>query len=56
MEETAWNHVVEQHVEMSEYLEETMSAIQMPDHREPDARAGRERYYAEEAQSAGFAS
>jgi hypothetical protein len=43
MEETAWNHVVEQHVEMSEYLAETMSAIQMPDHREPDARAGRER-------------
>jgi hypothetical protein len=45
MEETAWNHVVEQHVEMSEYLGETMTAIQTPDHREPDARAGRERYF-----------
>jgi hypothetical protein len=45
MEESVWNHVVEQHVEMSEYLEETMSAIQTPDRREPDARAGRERYF-----------
>jgi hypothetical protein len=29
---------------MSEYLEETMTAIEMPDHREPDLQAGRERY------------
>jgi hypothetical protein len=43
MEETAWNHVVEQYIEMSEYLAETMSTIESPDHREPDPRAGRER-------------
>jgi hypothetical protein len=45
MEEAAWNHVVEQHIEMSEYLAETMSTIESPDYREPDPRAGRERYF-----------
>jgi hypothetical protein len=41
----AWNHVLEQHVEMSGYLAETMAAIEMPDHREPDIQTGRERYF-----------
>jgi hypothetical protein len=45
MDDAAWNHVLEQHVEMSEYLAATMAAIEMPDHREPDPRAGRERYF-----------
>lgn len=30
---------------MSEYLAETMTAVKAPDHREPDPRAGRERYF-----------
>jgi hypothetical protein len=37
--------VLDQHVEMSEYLVETMAAIRTPDHREPDPQAGRERYF-----------
>ncbi len=41
----AWDHVLEQHVEMTEYLDETMAAIGAPDDREPDVRAGRERYF-----------
>jgi len=46
MDEMAWHHVLNQHGEMSEYLAETMSTIEMPDHREPDPlRAGRERYF-----------
>lgn len=45
MDSVAWNHVLDQHVEMSEYLADTMAAIEMPDHREPDVRAGRERYF-----------
>jgi hypothetical protein len=56
MDDVAWNHVLDQHVEMSEYLAETMAAIKAPDHREPDPRAGRERFFAGEAQSAGFES
>jgi hypothetical protein len=45
MDSIAWDHVVEQHIEMSEYLGEAMTTIQTPDHREPDPRAGRERYF-----------
>jgi hypothetical protein len=30
---------------MSDYLAETMTAITAPDDREPDVRAGRERYF-----------
>jgi len=45
MDEAAWGHVLDQHVEMSEYLSETMAAIEAPDHREPDRHVGRERYF-----------
>ena len=31
MDDVAWNHVREQHVEMSEYLAETMAVIERPD-------------------------
>ncbi len=30
---------------MAAHLADTMSAIESPDHREPDVRAGRERYF-----------
>ncbi len=30
---------------MSEYLAEIMTTVQAPDHREPDSRTGRERYF-----------
>ena len=43
--ETQWNHVLDQHVEMSGHLADTIAAIRAPDHREPDPRAGRERYF-----------
>ncbi len=43
--ETAWNHVLDQHVEMSGHLADTIAAIRAPDHREPDPRVGRERYF-----------
>ncbi len=41
----AWEHVLHQHVEMRDYLADTMFAISSPDGREPDLRAGRERYF-----------
>jgi hypothetical protein len=37
--------VLEEHVEMKDYLAATMAAITAPDDREPDIRAGRERYF-----------
>jgi hypothetical protein len=45
LDRTAWDHVLKQHVEMSNYLAETMVAITTPDDREPDVRPGRERYF-----------
>jgi hypothetical protein len=45
LDQSAWDHVLEQHVEMRDYLAETMAAISGPDQREPDVRAGRERYF-----------
>ncbi|HEY1833131.1 MAG TPA: hypothetical protein VGG08_01745 [Solirubrobacteraceae bacterium] len=45
LDQAAWQHVLDQHVEMKDYLEETMAAISSPDGREPDLRARRERYF-----------
>lgn len=45
LHEDAWSHVLEQHVEMEGRLAETMAAVHAPDHREPDPRPGRERYF-----------
>jgi hypothetical protein len=45
MDNLAWDHVLDQHVEMSEYLADTMATIARPHHHEPDTRPGRERYF-----------
>lgn len=45
LEAAAWDHVVDEHVEMAGHLTEIVAAIQAPDYREPDPRAGRERYF-----------
>jgi hypothetical protein len=45
LDQAAWDHVLAEHVEMKDYLAETMAAITAPDDREPDVRAGRERYF-----------
>jgi hypothetical protein len=42
---SAWDHVLDEHLEMQDYLEDVMAAIIDPDHREPDVRPGRERYF-----------
>jgi hypothetical protein len=40
-----WNHVLEQHAELADHLEEIMATVHAPQHREPDVRAGRQRFY-----------
>lgn len=45
LDQRAWDHVLQEHVEMKDHLAETMAAIIAPDHREPDVRIGRERYF-----------
>jgi hypothetical protein len=41
----SWNHVLDEHAEMLDHLEGTVSTIEAPDHREPDQIAGRDRYF-----------
>jgi hypothetical protein len=43
---STWDHVVEEHAEMRPHLAEVMTTISAPEHREPDPRPGRERYFA----------
>lgn len=45
LDQAAWDHVLDEHVEMDGRLAEAMAAVQAPDHREPDPRTGRERYF-----------
>ena len=40
-----WNHVLHRHPEMEPFLTDVMTAVAVPEHREPDPRPGRERYF-----------
>jgi hypothetical protein len=40
-----WGHIVENHPELAPDQELVMRAIARPDHRAPDERRGRERYF-----------
>jgi hypothetical protein len=41
----AWSHVLEEHPELEPFLEDTVLPFKRPEHRDPDPRPGRERYY-----------
>lgn len=41
----AWQHVLAGHPEMEEHVQAVIDTVEQPDHREPDPRAGRERYF-----------
>jgi hypothetical protein len=41
----SWSHILEGHPEMEDYLETVMEVIEDPEHREPDQRIGRERFF-----------
>jgi hypothetical protein len=40
-----WRHILEGHPEMKEHLEAMMEVVEDPEHREPDQRVGRERFF-----------
>lgn len=42
---STWDHVLDGHPEMADHLNTVMETIAKPEHREPDIRAGRERYF-----------
>jgi hypothetical protein len=45
MDRTTWNHVLNGHPGMADYLGEVMDAIRMPEYRENDPQVGRQRYF-----------
>lgn len=46
LDASTWNHVLLRHPSLSNWMDELMNVIEAPEHREPDARPGRERYFA----------
>jgi hypothetical protein len=40
-----WNHIKMGHPELIDHLEAVMKTVEDPDHREPDVRVGRERFF-----------
>lgn len=42
---STWNHVLQQHAELADHLEEIMTTVHAPQYREPDVRGGRRRSY-----------
>lgn len=45
LDEEGWEHILQEHAEMAHYCEEILATVCSPDHRRPDPRPGRERYY-----------
>lgn len=45
MEWRTWQHVVDEHAELEGHLQEIMRTVAAPEHRAPDPRPGRERYF-----------
>jgi hypothetical protein len=41
----SWEHILAGHPEMQEHVEAVIETIEQPEHREPDPRVGRERYF-----------
>lgn len=45
LDEDGWRHILDGHPEMAAYLAALIATIERPDHREPDPRPQRERYW-----------
>lgn len=42
---TSWKHILEGHPEMEDHLDDVIETVENPEHREPDPRVGRERFF-----------
>jgi hypothetical protein len=45
LDRLAWDHVLEEHAELADHLDDVMRTIRGPDFREADPRQGRDRYF-----------
>jgi hypothetical protein len=46
LDSESWSHVLDTHAELETYRDHVLQAVATPDHREPDPRPGRERFWA----------
>lgn len=49
LDDEGWEHILHEHLELAPYRHEIMATVNSPDHRRPDPRPGRERYYSRDA-------
>ncbi len=45
LDQRGWDHVLTEHAEMAPHQAGVMATIEQPEHRRPDPRSGRERYW-----------
>jgi hypothetical protein len=45
LDAAGWRHIRENHPEMADHRAAVLATVRRPDHRRPDPRPGRERYY-----------
>jgi hypothetical protein len=45
LDELGWAHIVDEHSEMVAFQADLLATLKSPDHRTPDPRPGRERYW-----------
>jgi hypothetical protein len=45
LDPVAWRHILENHPEMASHRAAILATVAQPDHRRPDPRPARERYY-----------
>ena len=45
LDAAGWRHVIEEHPELDSHSDAVLAVVAAPDHRGPDPRPGRERYW-----------
>ena len=45
LDAVGWRHIVDEHPEVASHREALLATVSAPDHRGPDPRPGRERYW-----------
>jgi hypothetical protein len=45
LDPAGWRHILDEHSEIRSHREAILAIVAAPDHREPDRRPGRERYW-----------
>ena len=53
LDQEGWDHILHEHRELATHRDEIMATVSSPNHRRPDPRSGRERYYSRDVARGG---